>query len=172
MKSRHLAFGLLMSIALIGSAGAATKTTNLGSLQDGDFGLVDNAFLLPQTFADTVNFTLTKTSTISGTFLPIRLLDAGYSLWSSTLGQVSAGALSFGHYSFADLAPGSYSVSLFGSSRALGAYAATYHVAVAAVPELETWLMMIIGAALLAYQLQRKHKALGTRLRDDSLHPA
>jgi len=172
MRSRQLVFGLIMSFALIGTASAATKTTNLGSLKDGDFGLVDNAFLLKQSFADTVNFTLTSKASISGTFLPIRLLDAGYSLWSTTMGQISAGALSFGHYSFADLAPGSYSVSIFGTSRALGAYAATYHVAVAAVPELETWLMLIIGAALLAYQLNRKHKALGTRLRDDALQPA
>jgi len=173
MKSRHLVLALVLSCSLIGTVSAGTKTTNLGSVKNGDFGIVDNAFFAPQTFADTINFTLTNTSTISGVFLPIRLLDAGFSLWSSTAGQLATGVLGFGRYCFADLAPGSYSVSIFGSSRAFGAYAATYRVAVAAVPELETWLMMIIGAALLAYQLHRKHRSLGPQLlRDDAPTPA
>ena len=83
------------------------------------------------------------------------------------------GLLDFGTYSFADLAPGSYSMSIFGSAQAISGYIATYRVAVAAVPELETWLMLIIGLALAGYQLHRKQKTLGLQgLRDESASPA
>jgi hypothetical protein len=172
MKSRKVALAALLCFALIGSAGATTKVTNLGTLENGDFGIVSNAFLLPQSFQDTINFTLTSNSTISGIVVPWRLICASWSL-SSTMGEIASGALAFGRYTFADLAPGSYSVSIFGKSRALGGYAASYKVAVAAVPEIETWLMLLIGVGLAAYQLHRKQKTLGLQvLRDDSMRSA
>ena len=58
-------------------------------------------------------------------------------------------------------------------ARALSGYVATYRVAVAAVPEPETWLMLVIGLGLAAYQLHRKQKSLGLQaLRDESPSPA
>jgi hypothetical protein len=172
MKSRIVLIAALLGIAFTGTAGAVTKVTSLGSLGDGDFGAVSNVFFMPTTFQDTVNFTLTSTSTISGLIAPARLLNASWSL-SSSSGAIAGGQLNFGTYTFADLVPGNYSMSIFGSARALSGYIATYRVAVAAVPELETWLMLIIGLALAAYQLHRKQKMLGLQgLRDESATPA
>ncbi len=165
---------ILTAILFTGSiaANANTHITNLGTLEDGDFGLVGGLFVKPQSFADIINFTLTSTSSITGFITPFRLQSASWSL-SSSSGILDGGALSLGSYSFADLSPGSYSVSIFGDSRAFGFYTASYRVAVAAVPEMETWLMLIIGAALVAFQLHRKQKALGEQaLPDGSLTTA
>ena len=158
----------LVSVLLTGSvaANAATHITNLGALEDGDFGLVSGLFARPQSFEDVINFTLTNTSTITGFFTPFRLQSASWSL-SSSGSVLDGGALALGSYSFADLSPGSYSVSIFGDSRAFGFYAASYRVAVAAVPEMETWLMLAIGAALVGFQLHRKQKALGQQALPD-----
>lgn len=172
MKPRQLVLGALLSLALMATANAGTRITSLGSVEDGDFSFVSNFFFGNQSFNDTINFTLTQTATISGFILPINLVDAGYTL-ASTISTIASGPLVAGSYSFADLAPGSYSFSLFGSSRFIGGYVATYRVAVAAVPELETWLMLVIGAGLVAFQLHRKQKALGQQaLHDPSASPA
>ena len=166
---------ILGTILLTGSvaANASTHITNLGALEDGDFGLVGGLFIKPQSFADVINFTLTSTSSISGFFTPFRLESGGWSLSSDARGVFDGGALALGSYSFADLTPGSYSVSIFGDSRAFGFYTASYRVAVAAVPEMETWLMLAIGAGLVGFQLHRKQKALGQQaLPDGSLTAA
>ncbi len=147
------------------SANASTHYTNLGSLSNNDFGLVAGLFTRHESFENIVNFTLTNTSTISGFFTPFRLQSANWSL-SSSSGVLGSGALSLGQYSFADLAPGSYSLSIFGDSKPFGFYSASYRVAVAAVPELETWLMLLIGAGLVAFQLHRKQKSLGQTVPD------
>jgi hypothetical protein len=159
---------ILCTMLFTGSlaANASTHITNLGELEDGDFGLVANLFTRAETFEDIINFTLTSTSTITGFVTPFRLESANWSL-SSSSGILDGGALTLGSYSFADLTPGSYSVSIFGDSRAFGFYAASYRVAVAAVPEMETWLMLAIGAALVAFQLHRKQKALGQQALPD-----
>jgi hypothetical protein len=159
---------VLVTLLFAGSvaANASTHITNLGELEDGDFGLVGGLFVQPQSFADVVNFTLTSTSSISGFFTPFRLESASWSL-SSSSGLIDGGALSLGSYSFADLTPGSYSVSIFGDSRAFGFYSASYRVAVSAVPEMETWLMLAIGLGLVAFQLHRKQKSLGQQALPD-----
>jgi hypothetical protein len=172
MKTRQLVLGALLTLALIGSANAGTKITSLGTVEDGEFAFISNIFIGSHSFNDTINFTLTQTATISGFILPINLVDAGFTLMSS-LSTIASGPLTVGGYSFADLAPGSYSFSLFGSTRFIGGYVATYRVAVAAVPELETWLMLVIGAGLVAFQLHRKQKVLGQQaLHDPSASPA
>jgi len=165
MIFRKLVLGTLLITGSI-TANATTQISNLGTLEDGDFGLVSHLFIRSQSFTDVVNFTLTSTSSITGFFAPFRLESASWTLSSSSR-ILDGGALAFGRYSFADLAPGSYSVSLFGDSRAFGFYAATYRVAVAAVPEMETWLMLVIGGGLVAFQLHRKQKALGQQALPD-----
>jgi hypothetical protein len=159
---------ILATILFTGSiaANATTQISNLGSLEDGDFGVVSHLFTKPQSFSDVINFTLTSTSSISGFLASFRLQSASWQL-SSASRVLDGGALISGRYTFADLTPGSYSVSIFGDSRAFGFYAATYRVAVAAVPEMETWLMLAIGAGLVAFQLHRKQKALGEQALPD-----
>lgn len=170
MIFRKLVLGTMLFTGAM-AANASTHITNLGTLEDGDFGLVGGLFAKPQSFEDIVNFTLTSTSSITGFVTPFRLQSANWSLTSSgnTLG---GGALTLGSYSFADLTPGSYSVSIFGTSRAFGFYTASYRVAVAAVPEMETWLMLAIGAGLVAFQLHRKQKALGGQALPDGMATA
>jgi hypothetical protein len=160
---------IIGTMLLTGSvaANATTHITNLGELEDGDFGLVGGLFVRPQSFSDVINFTLTSTSSITGFFTPFRLQSASWSLSSASRGLLDGGALSLGSYSFADLSPGSYSVSIFGDSRAFGFYAASYRVAVAAVPEMETWLMLLLGAGLVAFQLHRKQKTLSQQALPD-----
>jgi len=144
------------------------KTTELGALEDGDFGIIANGFGSAGSFADVVTFSLGTTSTITGWAGSVRLLpDVSYVLRSLTSNlDVAMGSFSTGGYSFADLAPGNYSLGISGSNRLFGGYAAFYSVA--AVPEPETWLMIIIGMGLVAFQLQRKQKSL----RQQSLLPA
>jgi hypothetical protein len=153
---------ILAAVLLTGPlvANANTQLTRLGALGNGDFGLVGAAFAKAQCFESIINFTLAGTSTLSGVVTPFRLQSAHWTLASSS-GVLDGGALTLGKYSFADLTPGSYSFSIFGTSRAFGFYTASYRVAVAAVPELETWLMLAIGAGLVGFQLHRKQKALG-----------
>jgi hypothetical protein len=173
MKARQFVFGAMLCLALVASANAGTRVTTLGSVNDGDFGFVANIFFGNRTFNDTINFTLTQTATISGFILPINLVGSGFSLASTAATIFSSPLTAATTYSFADLAPGTYSFSIFGTTRFIGGYAATYRVAVAAVPEMETWLMLIIGVGLVAYQLHRKQKALGLQtLRDESATPA
>jgi len=163
MKTRHLIMGALLCLALISPAGASTKRTNLGALANGDFGIVGNAFSLSQSFQDTVHFNLKSASTSSGLIVPVRLVDATWNR-SDGMERLAGGALTLGKYTFADLAPSSYTVAIFGTAKYLSGYASTYRVSVAAVPEIETWLMLLIGLALAAYQLHRKQKALGQQV--------
>ena len=172
MKSRQRILGAFLCLAMIGTAGASARHTNLGALSNGDFGIVGNAFVSAQSFQDTIQFSLSSTSTISGLVTPVRLINSTWSL-SNALGAITGGALTPGKYTFADLAPGFYTVSIFGTANSLSGYAATYRVAVAAVPEIETWLMLVIGFGLAGYQLHRKQKALGQHaLNDDAMSTA
>ena len=147
MKSRLVVLAALLGVAFAGSASAITKTTTLGSLSDGDFGVVSNVFFTPTSFVDTINFTLTSTSTISGLVSPARLVDARWMLLSST-GAIAGGLLDFGTYSFADLAPGSYSMSIFGSAQAIAFMAGPIGAAAFAAVSLDLGFVVIGGLFL------------------------
>jgi hypothetical protein len=159
LRARY-ALALILSVGMIGGAEASMKQTQLGALGDGSSGSVSNLFLSEDTFQDTVDFSLSSMSTISGFITAIRLEDANWRLTSGST-TISSGAFGTGSYSFADLAPGAYSISIFGGSQFISGYSASYAVsAVSAVPEAQTWLMILIGLGLVAFQLQRKHKTL------------
>lgn len=140
MKSRRLIKAALLAMCLTGAAAASTSRTNLGALPDGDFGIVGNAAALSQSFQDTVRSSKTV---------------------------VKEGALTLGRHAFADLTPGSYTAAVFGPARNAGANSAVYRASVAAVPEIETWLMLLVGLGLAGYQLHRKQKALGQQVLSD-----
>ena len=155
MKSRQLIAGALLCLSLIGATEASTRSTNLGALSDGDFGIVGNAVAFSRSFDDNIHFALSRTTAI-GRVAPVRLVNASWSHANPV------GAPAPGKYTFADLAPGSYSVAIFGTAKYLSGYAAT-----SAVPEVETWVMLLIGLALAAYQLHRKQKTLGQQVLND-----
>ena len=69
----------------------------------------------------------------------------------------------YSSFSFNSLVAGSYVLGIYGIGDGpvlnLGRFRGTASVA-GAVPELDTWLMMLIGAGLVAYQLRRKQNSL------------
>jgi hypothetical protein len=161
MKFVKMTLGVLLAFAMIGEASAfTTKIDNRGTLNYGDSGSIANLFgTPPSAFLDVVNFTLGGPSSISGVLFTTGIsalfnledLDTGFS--------VATGSFSSGSYSFADLTSGKYRLSILGfTGRFGGYYNASYLVA--AVPEAETWLMIIIGLGLVGFQLQRKQKSL------------
>jgi len=172
MKSRQLIAAAFLCLALTGTAGASIKRTTLGALSNADFGVVGTDLSFAQSFQDAVHLAVASTSTVGGLVTPIRQINATWRL-SNAAGTLTGGALTVGRNTFADLAPGSYALSMFGTANYLSGYGATYHVSVAAVPEMETWTMLAIGLVLAAYQLHRKQKALGQQvLNDEALSSA
>jgi len=164
MKSRQLITGALLSMCILGPAAASATRTNLGTLPDGDFGIVGSA-LGSQSFQDTIHVIRTSASELDGSGAPARLITADWSL-SKVMASLKGSALASGRHTFADLTPDSYEVAIFGPQNNPGGYAANYRASVAAVPEIETWLMLLIGLGLAAYQLHRKQKALGQQVLD------
>lgn len=165
MKHGSVIAALVLSTGLLGTANAAIKETSLGTLSDGQAGLVGNFFSSVDTFTETFHFTLSSMSTISGWVSTSGLSDASWTL-SSGGTTLASGAFGNGLYSFSHLAPGAYTASIFGTSAFNSGYLAQY--AVTAVPEAETWLMIAIGFGLVAFQLHRKHKTLRQRALEDS----
>jgi hypothetical protein len=159
MKSVKILAALLLTTFVFAQANATTtKTHELGILGDGDSGFITNGFVGPDTFSDIVNFSLSgASSTISGFFVSPGVFGLTYDLLFEGASLFS-GSFNAGSYSFADLAPGNYQVLLNGSNRRVGSYLASYNVT--AVPEPETWLMIVVGLGLVGFQLHRKQKSL------------
>ncbi len=108
-------------------------------------------------FADSFSFTLKKATTLDfdwgskNLFLDVVLFKPKT---STVLDQVFAPSGSFA----ASLGPGKYVLDFFGAK--LGKGRANYHFSVLAVPEADTAAMLILGVALVGYQLRRRHKLL------------
>jgi hypothetical protein len=147
----------LIGAATIGTANAAIMETHLGSLSDGATGLIGNFFTTADTFSDTFSFTLPALSTFSASTMSSGLTDVFWTI-SSDNNTVFSGPFSNGEYTFGNLAPGAYTASVFGNSSINSGYFVQY--AVTAVPEAETWLMILMGLGLIGYQLRRKHNLL------------
>ena len=69
-----------------------------------------------------------------------------------------------GSFNFNATQVGSYTALFFGapgpfSIGSFTAYASSYGITVAAIPEPEVWAMMLIGAGLIGYQVRRKSRA-------------
>jgi hypothetical protein len=162
MKSTRLITGALLAICLSGATAASTARTNLGALPDGDFGILDDAVAFSQSFQGAVRSTLRSAPMVDGQVTP-RLINAN---WRLSKAVVKQDAQTADGHAFADLTPGAYAAAAFGPARNPGVYA-TYRGSIAAVPEIQTWLMLLIGFALAAYQLHRKQKALGQQVLSD-----
>jgi hypothetical protein len=79
----------------------------------------------------------------------------------NTTGLSLGGTLGPGTFSFLAKTSGAYTAMLFGVPGG-GSGAGSFSISV--VPEIETWVMLIIGAGLIAYQLRRKNKLDGPKL--------
>jgi hypothetical protein len=123
--------------------GTVSGTTYLGGIDP------------PGPFKDTFGFDLTGTSDLSAHFNPI----FGVSHFKWSLDELIGGTyVSLGqHPSFSDLGSGLYEFAFTGTAAIPGVYFGDFHVS--AVPEMDTWLMLLLGAGLLAYQLRRRQRA-------------
>jgi len=148
-----LARVILASLFALGLAGTACAKNYTITVPTGDIGSLKPGKL----FADSWSFTLSKATTLdfnwgsTNLFLDVVLFKPKT---SSVLDQVFSPSGSFA----ASLGPGTYSLDFFGSKLAKGS--ASYHFSVLAVPEADTWAMMVLGGALVGYQLRRKHRLL------------
>jgi hypothetical protein len=172
MKNANLAasFKLSAFLLVLGAAGAAqAKTIDLGTLGPGNYSVTE--FVLPGTsFADQVLFSLDdalQVSTFAKSFeLSIFSFDLlGIDNFSASLQQLgqngyqTLASLASNPVSFDDLlAPGQYRLALGGTVS--GFLGGLYRVQVAAVPEADVWIMLLLGFAVVLYQLHRKQRSL------------
>ncbi len=171
MKFGRILLTLALAIGL--NMAAEAKTTHLGLLSDGDarssHGRVHKGTL---TFSDTVTFRLASESSIADIFTALKgittftvslfLNGSKLDSFSGGPGGNPSGATS---HTFTDLAASTkgqhYSLLINGTGKG----GATYFnaLSVQAVPEADTWLMLIAGVALVAFQLRRKQNSLPQR---------
>ncbi len=157
----------------LGAAGAVNaKTTDLGDLQAGGNYSFTDVVTFGQSFTDYVGFNVNDAlevkSFLKSFDLSIFSLDLlGIDNFSATLQQWGTGgfqnvaSLSGNPISFDDLiGPGQYRLALTGIGSGLigGLYRGTLQVA--AVPEADAWIMLLVGFGVVLYQLRRKQRSL------------
>ena len=168
-KKTSLALAIAVSALAAGSAQAVTK--NAGTIS-GNYTTVFN--VSPGvTFDDTINFSIAGPSTLTGTaasltlsFGTLSLLDiAGLevNVWNNSHPYGSTNFGSFaggtGSYTFNLPTAGNYHVDITGT--ATGAFGGTYAVGlqVAAVPEPETYAMLLAGLGVMGAIARRRKQA-------------
>ncbi len=164
---------LTLTLALGISVAAQAKTTHLGLLSDGDAvsttGKVHKGSL---SFSDTVTFRLASESNVSDIFTALKgitsftvslFLDgAKLDTFSGGPAGTPSSATSFTFSSLAASSKGHhYTLRLSGTGKANATYFNA--LSVSAVPEADTWLMLVAGAGLIGFQLRRKQHSLPQR---------
>jgi PEP-CTERM motif len=147
---------VVLAVGFIGQVDA--RTIPLGKVSDSSPSMFFDAVKKDRSFSDVVSFRLTSFADISGTLLSTGIKNLTISLASSSFTETVKGGI--GSYSLTDLAPGVYKFDITGlTGRRGGAYLSAFNV-VPAVPEADTWLMIVIGAGLVGLQLRRKQKGI------------
>ena len=120
--------------SILGDANVLKTEFTINSLIDHTVTLVDNAFLAS---FDRLDLLITRTG-------------------NGTVATLNAP----GSQTFTPVSVGSYTATVFGDpGDSNGVSLSTFGVTVAAVPEAETWAMMLVGMGLVGWQLRRKVKA-------------
>jgi hypothetical protein len=174
MTTKHVsrAVQLFSTILLLAAAGAAqAATTSFGTVSDGSYGF-GRAIDFGETFTDYVDFSLSNSAEVSSfiksfdmsifhfDLLGIDNFTTGLQKLGSS-GYATIATLNANPASFDDLlSPGSYRFSVAGTGSGFfgGIYRGTLHVA--AVPEADTWVMLLMAFGIVVYQLRRKQRAL------------
>lgn len=167
-------WGLAVALCVTGTVNA--KTIDLGELQSGSAYTFTDVVTFGQSFTDYVGFSVSESSQLQSFIksfdLSIFSLDLlGIDNFSATLQQlgtsgfqnVATTSATGGSMSFDDLlGAGEYRIALNGIGTGLfgGIYRGSLQVA--AVPEADVWIMMLVGFALVMYQLRRKQRTLET----------
>ncbi len=163
---------LALSLLIGSSAGVEAKVTHLGKLTDGA-ARATTGRVHGGAFSDTVTFRLASESYVADIFTALKgvssftidLFSGGSLLDSFSGGAAGFPSTSFPTHLFGALAPSAvgqhYTLEIMGT----GARHARYFnsVAVSAVPEADTWLMLMAGVGLVALQLRRKQHSLPQR---------
>jgi hypothetical protein len=175
MTTKHVsrAVKLFSAILLVAGAGAAqAATTDLGTVSDGSYGF-GRALNFGETFTDYVNFSLNDSAEVSSfiksfdmsifnfDLLGIDNFTTGLQKLGTGGGYSTLASLTSNPASFDDLlSPGSYRFSVVGVCSGFfgGIYRGTLHVA--AVPEADTWVMLLMAFGIVVYQLRRKQRSL------------
>jgi hypothetical protein len=162
MKSVKTAITAVVLGAALCSQAEANSTVDLGLLNYGQsYSFGDLFSTAGPSFIDTVSFKLgTGLSDLGGV-----LGDSNISGFTATVsgGSLIAPLPLTSSYLFTDLSQGTYTMTFKGAST--GTFPSIYGTffSVAAVPEPDTWLMLVIGAGLVGFQLRRKQKVLRHR---------
>jgi hypothetical protein len=143
--------GALLALGLAATAGAKTI----------DVLLPVTGLTVPtkKLFADSYSFTLGQSTTLDidwtskNLFLDVVLYKAGKPLTSIDQSLAASGSF------VSSLGAGKYFLDFFGTRQTLGTKS-NYSFSVLAVPEADTWAMLLMGGALVGYQLRRRHKLL------------
>jgi len=165
-------FSAVLLFAGMGSAHAVA--TDLGTVSDGSYGF-GRALIFGETFTDYVSFDLNTSADVTSFIKSFDMSIFGFDLVGIDNFQTGLQKLGSGGYSsitsftsnpasFDDLlSPGAYRFSVAGTASGFfgGIYRGTLHVA--AVPEADTWVMLLVGLGLVAYQLRRKQRSLEQR---------
>jgi len=173
-KRRAMVFvksvGLVLVLAF-GIGTAQASTTQLGTLSAGDYRF--SAYVSPgHSFNNFARFRLDDAAHVTSFIGSLEVSFASFSLlgidnFSASLQKLGNGgfqtlATSTGSgLSFNDLlAPGRYRIALSGDASGLlgGFYQGALHVA--AVPEADTWIMLLVGFGIVLYQLRRKQRSI------------
>ena len=130
----YAAPSLEWTASILGDANVLSRTFVIDLLQDQHVTLIDNEFL---SNFDMLSLAITKTG-------------------GATMGTLSGP----GDFTFTPPSIGSYTAIVFGDPGSFdGTSLSTFGVTVAAVPEPETWAMMLVGMGLVGWQLRRKVRA-------------
>jgi hypothetical protein len=164
---------LFSAVLLFAGAGSAHAVAiDLGTVSDGSYGF-GRSLNFGETFTDYVNFDLDTSADVSSFIKSFDMSIFGFDLigldnFSTGLERLGTGgsyssiaALTSSPASFDDLlSPGAYRFAIAGTASGFfgGLYRGTLHVA--AVPEADTWVMLLMGLGLVAYQLRRKQRTL------------
>ena len=174
MQKRNLVssikiWGVCTLLAAASSANA--KTIDLGTLAaGGSYSFTDVVGL--GNFSDDVRFSLSDTVNVSAFIKSFNLSIFSFDLlgiqnFSATLQHLGQGGFqtlatsATAPISFDDmLGPGTYRIGLsgIGSGFLGGIYRGSLQVA--AVPEADVWVMLLVGFAIVLYQLRRKQRSL------------
>jgi hypothetical protein len=154
---------VVLTAAFVTQAEASSTAETIGNLNYGQLYSFGNLLSTGTSFNDTLNFSLNTLSDLGGI-----VGETGISGFTATIsgGSLSTPTSLTSQYFLTDLTAGSYTmtfkgVASSGSSLVPNIYGTFFSVA--AVPEPDTWLMLLIGAGLVGFQLRRKQKVLRHR---------
>lgn len=137
------------------------KTINLGTLDYGATETFDHLIGEGKSFGDQVKFRLDHISDLSGFFESASINFFSVELQKKITGGWDVVGSTFDSaFSFPDLSAGLYRFDVAGQSFLTEKGYWNGELVVAAVPEADTWLMLLIGAGLIGYQLRRKQRSL------------